>query len=185
MSREILALDVASRTGIAEGVPGAAPRLYHQQFLKEHESGKGFEHLETMAGRALVWMAERLQISLPARIVIEAPPPEQALQGQTNARSTAVKIMLVGALAGVAAARGVPVRFRGIGQVRKHFIGRGNLPGDVAKPRVKRVCELLGWEPANYDQSDAAALWAFECAQLFPNEAVKPEPLFVASRDSA
>ena len=181
MTGEVLALDVASRTGITEGWPGAEPRIYHKVFLKEHESGKGFDHLDDMASRAIVWMAERLQVSLPARIAIEAPPPEQALQGQTNARSTAVKLMLIGALAGVAKARNVPVYFRGIGQVRKHFIGKGNLPAAEAKPRVKRVCELLGWDPKNFDESDAAALWAFECAQLDPRNACRPEPLFLTA----
>lgn len=185
MTDEILALDIASRTGICEGSPGAKPVIYHQDFLKDHESGKGFDHLDKMASRAIVWMAERLQASLVRVVTIEAPPPEQALQGQTNARATAIKMMLVGALAGTAAARGVQVRYRNIGQVRKFFIGKGNLAGDIAKPRVKRVCELLGWDPENYDQADSAALWAYECSVLAPTRCARPEPLFLAAERSA
>ena len=52
------------------------------------------------------------------------------------------------------------------GPVRKHFLGRGNVPKrrPEIKAAVMRQCQILGWKPSNDDEGDAAALWSFTIA---------------------
>jgi len=165
---KILALDISkSCTGIACGAPGSAPTLTSVSFYREDET-RG----ET-AARALRWIAEALPVLLPVtdavthpgRVVIEAP-----LMGGQKFHQNPETSYLLGGLAMVMEAacrlKGKEVRLGNVQTVRKHFIGHGNLPGEEAKRRVKAQCLRLGWAPKNYDESDAAALWDWACAQV-------------------
>jgi hypothetical protein len=111
-------------------------------------------------------MATRLREGeKPDVVYYEAPIPERALGPQTNAHSTALKFVLLGAILGPLRAKGIKATPANIQRVRKHFIGRGNLKSAQAKLLVMARCHTLGWAPDNFDQSDAAAVWDFGCGQ--------------------
>jgi hypothetical protein len=151
VSDALIFIDAASRTGIADGIIGEPPRLYTQQFARE------FDAPDDAFGRAVLWMAERLVVSVPIAVYIEAPLSVGAHWGKTNARTTTLLIGLWAALAGVCKARGVPVHRANVSMVRKHFIGQGNMEGERAKRECLRVARDLGWNPKNLDEADAAA----------------------------
>ena len=165
---DLIALDLGSRRrGVAEGRPtfGTKPRLYHFEFYRESD-----ESPEPSWGRALVWIVDRLKTAKPCRVVIEAPIMPTGDRENTNAKTVVMQIGLYASIVSVLEARNIQWRKVAVSTVRKHFIGRGNLPGDVGKREVRKRCEQLGWEPANLDQSDAAAVWDWGVAQMNPTQ---------------
>lgn len=172
-----LALDIASRCGVAEGLPGERPRLFSVDFKKSAD-----DEMEDICSRGVLWIAERLKVDHPALVIVEAPIPAAAMNGNTNANTTALAFGLLGAIAGCIRCKGIPVRRANIQRVRKHFIGRGNLPGDEAKRRVAQQCRALGWDAPNHDAADAAAVWSWACSQFAPAKAQRVEPLFIQKR---
>ena len=154
---DIIALDIASTMGIAEGVPGGKPRLYTVKLNRDADSP------EDCFGRATLWIAERLTVSVPTAVWIEAPLAPGSHWGRTNSETTLLLIGLWAAIAGVVRARGVPCRRATVASVRRHFLGEGNghMPGPEAKRAAFKRAVLLGWAPKNHDESDAAALWDY------------------------
>lgn len=71
-----------------------------------------------------------------------------------------------------------PPRKVSVQTVRKHFVGHGRPPNP--KKVVKQRCRALGWTPANEDESDAAAVWAWAKATLDPAFKLETGPLFAA-----
>lgn len=67
-----------------------------------------------------------------------------------------------------------------ISTVRKHFLGQGNLKSATAKERAFQVCTILGWEPSNFDESDAGAVWHWGCHKYDPQSVQIVDPLFLA-----
>ena len=128
-------------------------------------------------GRAIVWLIDFLKAEHVDFAAIEAPIPERALGGHSNAWSTAMKFALIGALSGILKAKSIPVSFANIQAVRKSFLGHGNLSGEIAKPETMRVCKAAGWSPSNYDESDAGAVWYFECLHRFPRLTQPVDPI--------
>ena len=72
--------------------------------------------------------------------------------------------------------------------IRKHFIGKGNMRSEEAKPAVFRKCVALGWVNPNvdtdlsHDRSDACAGWSWAEAKLAPKLAQPVDDLFLKSR---
>jgi hypothetical protein len=158
-SGNIIFIDAASTTGIADGPVGGIPALSTIQFAREHDSGP-----EKAWGRAVLWMAERFVFSLPVAVYIEAPLSVGTNWGHTNAKSTTMLIGLWAAISGVCEARGVPVHRANVATIRKHFIGQGNLPRDRAKRECLRIARALGWAPKTLDEADAAAGFHWACS---------------------
>jgi hypothetical protein len=163
----VIGLDIsATNTGVAEGEPGGKPRLYSVKFGSEGATA------DDMGVRALRWIVERLKAENAliaagdVRIAIETEIPNFAFGGATNHHTTDVLIGLNRVIACAAMVKGVPVARHTCGAVRKFFIGKGNHPTKVAKRLVRKRCEQLGWSASNNDESDAAAVWAFECSRL-------------------
>jgi hypothetical protein len=162
----ILALDIASRTGMADGAPGTTPDLYSRQFVRTAEDTSptiGF-------GRAVSWMAARVTDGKRPRPIVcfvEGVVPEHKLGGQTNFNASLIKPALYGALTGAAASIGIRIIPCSIARVRTFVLGRGHgLKGEDGKKATFRKIQLLGWSPQNMDQSDAAAIWLFGCSQV-------------------
>jgi hypothetical protein len=172
----ILALDVASRTGAAWGTVGATPRSLSIKFTREGEASS-MDGVGEASARAIRWLAEFTAVERFDRAVIEAPVPEAALGHQTNAWATALKFALIGSLSGALKLRSIPVAFANIQAVRKLFIGKGNVRGEIAKPEVMRICGALGWTPDNTDEGDAMACWLFECSRVSPRLAHRCDPI--------
>jgi len=161
----ILGLDVANSMGVCDWTVGQKPTFYTIQLGREGDDAS-IDGAWTKSCRALRWIAERLRTFPPDEVVIEAPIPERALSGQTNAQSTMVKMMLIGTLGAAVKLKHIRVTPANIQRVRKHFIGHGNLKGDEAKRLVRSVCREIGWDCNNNDESDAGALAHWRASQL-------------------
>src|ERR1017187_8313677 len=112
---EIWFLDLTTQCGIAEGIPGAKPRLYTARFARE------FDESEDVFGRATLWIAERLAVSAPQAVYIEAALGAGAAWGHTNAKTSERLIGLWAAIAGVVRARGIPCHRANVKTIRKFF----------------------------------------------------------------
>jgi len=176
---KIWGLDIASHTGVAEGVVGERPRLYTMHFVKEHDTH------DDACGRAIAWVAERTSIERPDLVYMEAPIPNAAMAGRTNADTMALLFGLAASIGGTLRARGIPVRRVNIQKIRKHFIGVGNLKGPEAKRRTVALCKALGWEPPNHDAADAAAVWHYGVCQHNPRLAPHLGPLLLTLNGGA
>lgn len=191
----ILALDIATVTGVCEGRAGEAPIFYTEKFARP-----GDEHEDVFA-RGLTWIAERLQVSNPNAVFVEAPINPAAFMGEydekkgrvamtTNPDTTIRLMCLWGILAAAVKVKSKylvdagkpPIIYRRVhvGTARKAFIGVGNLKGAEAKRRAFEMCKALGWSPNNRDESDAAAVWNFGVAQLAPRLAPIITPMLQA-----
>jgi hypothetical protein len=169
----ILALDVATVTGVCDGVAGEEPTFSTVRFGSDGE-----EHEEAFE-RALRWIAERLRDHPPDAVRAEAtinlaafmrfnPKTKKA----ELATTPATIIRLTGLSAVIAAAvkvKGIPYEHVRVGTARKGFIGHGNLKGPEAKRRSFEMCKLIGWHPSNRDESDAGAIWFHGVSQLAPH----------------
>ncbi len=156
----VVALDIATQTGIAVGYPGGKPKAWSVDLGK----GRGED---ARFSKALVLTHELIERHRPDLIAVEA-----AIGGKY---ASAFLIGVVACVRGVAANRGVPVRSYTSGSVRKHFLGRALAKRDypalkpsaatkAIKGEVIARCRLLGWEVADDNAADACALWDFACA---------------------
>ena len=181
----ILALDIASVTGVCEGRAGSAPQFYTMRFARD-----GDEHEEAFA-RALKWIAERLQVDRPDAIFVEAPINPGAFVGRydeekgrvamtTNPETTIRLMGLWAIMAAAAKVKGIRYSRVNVQSARKDFIGHGNLRGAEAKRRCFEICKLLGWEPKNRDEADAACVWHAACLKLAPHSAAIITPMMQA-----
>ena len=155
---DLIFLDVASSTGVADGPIGGAPNLSTQRFARPDDARWDG------AGRAALWMAERLAISLPLAVYIEAPVPHGGMKGKTNSRTLGLLNELATGCAAICKARRVPVYPANVSTIRAWFLGQGNMRGDDAKREAYRVATMIGWEPKNHDEADAAAGFHWACA---------------------
>jgi hypothetical protein len=191
----VLAIDIATVTGICEGRAGEVPIFYTQRFGRP-----GDEH-EDVFEQGLTWIAERLQISNPDAVFVEAPVNPAAFMGKydeekgrvamTTNPDTTIRLMCLWGIiaAGVktksthlVSAGKPPILYRRVhvGTARKLFIGAGNLKGPEAKRRGFEMCKALGWSPSNRDESDAACVWNFGVAQVAPRLAPIITPMMQA-----
>jgi hypothetical protein len=162
----ILGLDVASNMGVCDWTIGYSPIFSTERLGAEDE--EGFDAWRRKAARATRFIARRLgdQSLRPVREIVIEAPVEGGLQGRTNANTTSLKFILLGALLGPMGLKDVRVVGARISTVRKHFIGHGNLKGDEAKRLVRKVCREIGWDCNNYDESDAGAVAHWRATQL-------------------
>lgn len=172
----IMALDAASTTGIAEGRAGETPRLYSKRFVERHD-----EH-RNVFGRALGWIAERIDEVIPDVVYIEAPMSPGAPGVKTNPDTTLRLIGLWALFSGECNYRGIICREASVQTVRKGFIGSGRVDGggQEAKRRVFAMCQLLGWNPTDKDSSDAGALWHYAVTRFAPDLAPPITPMMWA-----
>ena len=171
---DVLALDLATTTGIARGKVGADPIADTITFAKHAGA-----HDSAVFAKALSWASAYLKDRAPDLIFIEAMLPPDAMKGRT---SRAVRDRLAGlhaVIRGVAHLRGCyRIETVTVGDVRAHFIGERKLKRNEAKAAVFERCQRLGWKCENENESDALALWSYGCAQVDPATALKVSPLF-------
>lgn len=168
----LLALDLNSkRSGYAFGRPKDTRPLTGDWPLP------GGEDIARTGGILYDSITSLAQVTKPKIILIEAP-----MQANDRSAHTAkVLIMLFGvamAASRNAGARGIPVA---VSTWRKHFIGRGDYPGDVAKQMAFDRCRMLRWEPKNHDQAEACGVWSFGISTYFRAGAAESAPLFSGS----
>ena len=168
MHGSILALDLASVTGWALGVPGEQPLHGSIRF-----AGVGASH-EAIFAKAYCWMRGMCFEHAPGIVIWEAPMPTSFSRGRTTSDVTTILHGLP-AVIGAAAylCRVFDIRKAETRDVRLHFIGC-NPKRARAKPLVMRQCRAMGWEVQDDNEADALAVWHFMCSILEPKLAVAP-----------
>jgi hypothetical protein len=168
----VLALDLATVTGWAYGAPGTIPQCGHVRFSKP-----GASRAQTYRAYRR-WLDETWGVrdEIPDLIVYESPQIGMHMGGKTNVDTLKL-------LSGLAehleewALNKTELREASVSQVRSHFLGR-NFPAKIGKPMTLERCRELGWNPETTDESDACALWDYQCCWLNPQLAVRTTPLF-------
>ena len=166
----VLALDLASVTGWAYGRPGDVPRCGHIRFVNRGDP-------RAACYRQFRGWLERVATQRnPGLIVYESPAVPSIMAGKTNIETIKVLMGLAEHLEEFCYDR-IELREASVSQVRSHFIGQ-NLKSKFAKPMVLEKCIARGWPCTTTDESDACALWDYQCCWLAPEIAHKGTPLF-------
>lgn len=170
---KILALDIATTTGVAVGSAGEAPVAWSK--------GLGKAPDERRFSNALRLTSSLLAEHEPDLLAVEAPVG--------GPKTSHYLVGLLACVRGCACNRGVPIMMCSIGSVRKHFLGKSlstrdfpSLKPAAAKRAIKEQvmarCKLLGWDVADADAADACAVWDYAMAHSAPSAAYRTTPLF-------
>lgn len=176
---KILGIDAATHLGYGFGRPGDKPLSGSFRC-----AGAEASHAAVFAGAGR-WLTRFIQEHRPDVIYIEAPLPGSHVQGQTNIKTATILQGIPAVLEFMAFNLQVFDLHRAVlSSVRKHFIGKGNLKGEVAKKLVWQKCAALGWisrddEDTSFDRTDALAVWSYACHQVAPKFAQPVDDLFV------
>jgi Holliday junction resolvasome RuvABC endonuclease subunit len=171
----ILALDLATRTGFAWGVPGRTPES-GSVILKKPGDGQ-----DIAFGNMIAWMNERLSSLQPQLVFKESMWSLQASTVRGNSEA-AVRLAagLHAIVEGMCIRYGVAWDERGASTIRKHFIGRGNAgKRDDTKAAVIDRCRLLKLMSPNDEddnRADALAAHDYACA-IFGRRSVSTREL--------
>ena len=173
----IVALDLATRTGVAVGA-GGRPNAWSVDL------GAG-QPEDAKFSRVLQLTHSLIDAHAPDLIAIEAPVggPE----------ASHFLIGLVACVRGYARNRGVPVARYQSSTIRKHFLGavptvRGQAAANkhAAKKAIKGMvmnrCRALGYAADDDDAADACALWDYATALRSPAQAAMTAGMFGAAR---
>lgn len=161
---KILALDVATTTGVCVGDTGADPRAWSLYL------GDSKAH-EQRFNQALIMTQGLVHAHNPDLVVVEA-----AIGGH---KANAYLIGLVACIRAVCANRGVNCKSAHLSTVRRHFLGEvpkvSDYPGmkpqhakRKIKERVMQQCADYGWPVDTDDEADAVAIWNWACAEFGP-----------------
>ncbi|HBU55375.1 hypothetical protein [Sulfitobacter pontiacus] len=167
---KILALDIATHTGIAVGSAGRDPQCWSVDLGEGLTEDYRFSEILKLTHGLIVTHE-------PDLIICEA------FIGGKNA--SAYLIGLVACVRGCAFNRAVSCELVFPATVRKHFLGKAYTSRDFPgmkqakakieiKKLVKQRAELMGWEIPDLDAADAAATWDWACATHVPNFQAKP-----------
>lgn len=171
---DILALDIATTTGMARGKVGAKPMADTVAFAAHAQSDNN-----AVFAQALSKLSIYLKDDPPDLIFIEAMLPPDAMKNMTSRAVRDRLAGLHGVVRAVAYLRGIyRVEAVAVGDVRGHFLGERGLKRIVAKAAIVERCHALGWNCANDNEGDALALWSYACAQIDPTTALQVSPLF-------
>jgi hypothetical protein len=168
----VLALDLATVTGYAWGKPGTKPRFGHTRFAVKSGASRAqtYRHFRC-------WMQVFAESEYPDLIVYESPAVPSIMAGKTNINTIKLLMGLAEHLEEWAYGSEIELREASVSQVRAHFIGQ-NLKSKIAKPMVLEACRARGWMCQTTDESDACALWDYQCCWLAPEIAHRNMPLF-------
>jgi hypothetical protein len=171
---DVLAIDIATTTGWTRGIVGQQPTCGSIRF------GGGTDVNNVIFGRALRWISETLEPKpRPDILILEAMLPPTAMVNHTSRAVRDRLAGLHGVFRGVAYLRGIgEIAEATVGDVRAHFIGDRSAKRDDAKRLTTQRCQRLGWQVADDNAADAAALWSFACALIDPKSAMQVVPLF-------
>lgn len=154
---KVLALDLATRTGLAFGTAGSAPRCATVDLG---------ESQDMRLARMLRLTRDSISRVKPDLVVYEMPVG--------GSEASAYLIGLASVVIAQATDMGLSPKSLHRGSVRKYFLGRdpkvADFPGMTkgrARSAIKQLvvarCEALGWTVANADEADACALFSFAC----------------------
>ncbi|MCO8017520.1 crossover junction endodeoxyribonuclease RuvC [Brevundimonas diminuta] len=162
----IMALDLATQTGLCIGAPDARPALSHFRLPSTGtDVGLFLSAWED-------WLRPQVREVGPSLIVFEAP----ILAGQTQIATTRKLQGMAGVTEMVAHRAGIECAEVATSQVKKALTGNGR----AEKPAMMAACRAYGFDPKTSDEADAFGIWL--CAVRFrhPSHAWRWEPLNAA-----
>lgn len=171
----VLALDLATTTGWAYGAPGSVPKCGHIRFAPPGASrAQVYRVFRT-------WMEDKWNVRdhQPDLIVYELPMQPLHMKGKTNIDTSKLLLGLAEHLEEWSFDV-IELREATVAQVRSHFLG-SNMKSAIAKHETFERCKMIGWPVETTDESDACALWHYQCSWLNPRlSALAPNslPLF-------
>ncbi|WP_336801679.1 hypothetical protein [Kaistia sp. MMO-174] len=173
-SGSLLFLDIATRSGWAEGVPGERPSFGSIKLAPAGASGD-----EVLAGMVR-FLGERIMAFPPRWIVYEAPLVR-------NQRTAELLMGLCGVVRGVSYRLGVrSIKQIHVSTVRSRFLPKGYPKGG---PELKAavIDEVVrrGFDPANDDEADALAGWIVAVGMIAPKVSPQYDPLLAGGRPNA
>lgn len=151
---KILALDIATKSGVAVGSAEGKP-----EFATEDFSDCGSQYAKFSMAR--IWARNLIRQHEPDLLALEAP-----IVGGGGMQNRA--LILIGMRACISAAAydaGVKVEEYAVSTIRKHFLGSGRVKSKEAKAETIRMCEARGWKVQNDNEADAGAVWDLACAR--------------------
>ena len=159
----ILALDIATNTGVALGDPRAGlPKLWTVRFGAQGSS------LEASFAEAIAWTKDRLIDDKPSMIAFESPMAPSFMKGHTNANTIRKLMGLAAVIGGTAHGMGFyNLAEASVRDIRQHFLGTTRLRSADAKKATIARCRDIGLDTRDDNQADACALWCF-AARLHP-----------------
>lgn len=182
----ILAIDCATRFGWAFGPAGEKPVSGSQYFTRDGKAPKGGSISNgAKFYNAMRWAAWASKEFTPTHVFCEAPIAPNAKQGETSSVVLGVLYGLPACLEGMLYGLGIyHFEYAYPNSVRRNFIGKGNLKGEIAKPMVWRKCIALGWLDINdddisHDRTDALAIWSWAETKIAPRLAQPVDDLFL------
>lgn len=161
----IVALDLATVSGIAIGSPGGKPRAFSVDLGKAKSEDSRFSKALTLTHQLII-------DHKPDLIVIEAPVG--------GPKTSHFLVGLVACVRGCCFNRGVPLESHSIAAIRKHFLGGHvtsahykHLPERARKAAARKDgkdavmnrCRALGWQAADDNAADALALFDFAASR--------------------
>ncbi|MBM2293805.1 hypothetical protein JQX09_17900 [Sulfitobacter pseudonitzschiae] len=161
---KLLAFDMGRATGVAFGDVRGTP-ICHTEYLGEPDDPQDVRFCQAL--RMTARLIDKLR---PDAVVIE-----KAIAAGVVGKEARVQQAFGyrGCIFGVAKMKGVKTAEYSVGEVREYLIGERSLRSDAAKPRVFEACKTLGWGVANFEESDAAAVWHLARARLFGVSVIK------------
>jgi hypothetical protein len=164
MFDSIISLDVAIRTGVAEGAPGSMSNIYSVDFGSRSSVSR-----DDIFAAALKWARKTFETAAPKIAFLEALVPQY---------DKTIQCGLWAIIAGTARLNGIEMREVAVQTWRSFVLSHGRLPKREAKARAIQVCARLGWPVKNDDEAEAACIWLWGCAQVAPKLAPQI-PLFM------
>jgi hypothetical protein len=160
---QILALDLAARTGWARGRPGdRVPFSGSVRFGKEGSS------MACVLSGCRGWLDQHLNFYPGVQLVVfEAPLLPSFKRGKTNIHALRQLNGLTSVVEELLYTRGTyDVREARVADIRNHFLGSNRFKREIAKAKTIERCRLLGWDPVDDNAADALALWHYQTSQL-------------------
>lgn len=159
---QILALDLAARTGWALGRPGDVPRSGSVAVAPAGSSlGRVFCGCRGWLGEFLI---EHPTAQL---IVFESPLLPHHMRGKTNIKTIRQLIGLASVVEELLyTLTGYDIREARVADVRTHFLGSNKHKREEAKALTMQRCRLLGWNVVDDNAADALALWDYQVSLL-------------------
>lgn len=159
----ILALDIATTTGVAFGAPTDRPAAW--SFTVSGDHAARYAELARTINRLC-------KDRRPELVAFEAPfvgPRVSAARYLFGAR---------GVVMGIVGMWQIPMLEVTVADVRKHFIGTAGWRGKEGKQRVQERCGQLGWGYENADEADALAVWDYAASRMSPEHSKKTMRIF-------
>jgi len=162
----IIALDPATRCGVAEGIAGGTPELKTINF------GRELDDPADVFARVMTFAARRLDAPpRPAFLAIESPVPKY---------DSSLVLGMHAIFIGAARQRGIPIKHAAVGTWRAYALGSGKMRREVAKAAAVETVKRLGWPAEDHNAAEAGLIWLWCCSLVAPRLAARSEPLFLA-----